>query len=464
MSFSAEVDRMAAKALRRLDLPPGLREQILACNSIVRVQFPVQLDDGSWRVFLGWRAIHSEHLQPAKGGIRYNELVSLDEVTALAALMTCKCAIVNVPFGGAKGGVRLDPRDYSEGELERITRRYARELINRGYIIPGTDVPAPDMGTGPREMAWIADTYRRVYPQDVNYFACVTGKPVGSGGIPGRVEATGRGVQVVIREFLSAAEDARRVGLGGLAGARVAVQGLGNVGYHAAKFMQEEDEARITVIIERDGALIDDEGLSVAAVSAWKEEHGGLRGYPQAQFVEDGQACLASDCDILLLAATEGQVTERNASDIRARLIVEAANGPVTTAADEALRARGVLVLPDAFVNAGGVTVSYFEWIKNLAHIRFGRLERRLDEMRMQRVIEALEALTGRTVPPQLRRDLSAESDELTLVRSGLEDTMRMAWAEVRETWLGEGLEDPRSAAWLVAMRKVAQSYETTGL
>ncbi len=464
MSFSSEVDRMAEKALRQLALPPGLREQILACNSIVRVQFPVQLDDGSWRVFLGWRAIHSEHLQPAKGGIRYNQLVSLDEVTALAALMTCKCAIVNVPFGGAKGGVRLDPRDYSEGELERITRRYARELINRGYIIPGTDVPAPDMGTGPREMAWIADTYRRVYPQDVNYFACVTGKPVGSGGIPGRVEATGRGVQVVIREFLSEAEDARRVGLGSLAGARVAVQGLGNVGYHAAKFLEEEDDARITVIIERDGALVDEKGLSVAAVRAWKDEHGGVRGYPQAQYLEDGQACLARDCDILLLAATEGQVTERNAADIRARLIVEAANGPVTTAADRELRERGVLILPDAFVNAGGVTVSYFEWIKNLAHIRFGRLERRLDEMRMQRVIEALEALTGKTLPPQLRRDLTTESDELTLVRSGLEDTMRMAWQEVRETWLGEGLEDPRSAAWLVAMRKVAQSYETTGL
>ncbi|MCE2490066.1 MAG: Glu/Leu/Phe/Val dehydrogenase [Anaerolineae bacterium] len=455
---------MAARALHRLSLPPGLREQILACNSVVRVQFPVQLDDGSWRVFLGWRAIHSEHLQPAKGGIRYNELVSLDEVTALAALMTCKCAIVNVPFGGAKGGVRLDPRDHSEGELERITRRYAREMINRGYIIPGTDVPAPDMGTGPREMAWIADTYRRVYPQDVNYFACVTGKPVGSGGIPGRVEATGRGVQVVIREFLNEAEDARRVGLQGLADARVAVQGLGNVGYHAAKFLQEEDEARITVIMERDGALLNDKGLSVEAVRAWKDEHGGVRGYPQAQYVEDGQACLGQDCDILLLAATEGQVTQHNAKDIRARLIVEAANGPVTTVADETLRARGVLVLPDAFVNAGGVTVSYFEWIKNLAHIRFGRLERRLDEMRMQRVIEALEALTGKTLPPQLRRDLSTESDELTLVRSGLEDTMRMAWNEVRETWLGEGLEDPRSAAWLVAMRKVAQSYETTGL
>ncbi len=464
MSFSAEVDRMAARALHRLSLPPGLREQILACNSVVRVQFPVQLDDGSWRVFLGWRAIHSEHLQPAKGGIRYNQLVSLDEVTALAALMTCKCAIVNVPFGGAKGGVRLDPRDHSEGELERITRRYAREMINRGYIIPGTDVPAPDMGTGPREMAWIADTYRRVYPQDVNYFACVTGKPVGGGGIPGRVEATGRGVQVVIREFLNEAEDARRVGLQGLAGARVAVQGLGNVGYHAAKFLEEEDGARITVIIERDGALLNEEGLSVESVRAWKDEHGGVRGYPQAQYVEDGQACLGQDCDILLLAATEGQVTQHNAKDIRARLIVEAANGPVTTAADEALRARNVLILPDAFVNAGGVTVSYFEWIKNLAHIRFGRLERRLDEMRMQRVIEALEALTGKTLPPQLRRDLSTESDELTLVRSGLEDTMRMAWQEVRETWLGEGLEDPRSAAWLVAMRKVAQSYETTGL
>ena len=464
MSFGAEVDRMAAKALRRLALPPGLREQILACNSVLRVQFPVQLDDGSWRVFLGWRAIHSEHLQPAKGGIRYDELVSLDEVTALAALMTCKCAIVNVPFGGAKGGVRLDPRDYSEGELERITRRYARDLINRGYIIPGTDVPAPDMGTGPREMAWIADTYRRVNPQDVNYFACVTGKPVGSGGIPGRVEATGRGVQVVIREFLSEGEDARRVGLQGLAGARVAVQGLGNVGYHAAKFLEEEDDARIVGIIERDGALLDDEGLSVREVRAWMDEHGGVRSYPQAQYVEDGQACLGQDCDILLLAATEGQITQQNARDVRARLIVEAANGPVTTAADEQLRERGVLILPDAFVNAGGVTVSYFEWIKNLAHIRFGRLERRLDEIRMQRVIEALEALTGKKLSPQLRRDLSAESDELTLVRSGLEDTMRMAWQEVREAWLGEGLEDPRSAAWLVAMRKVARSYETSGL
>ncbi|MCY4527354.1 MAG: glutamate dehydrogenase, partial [Anaerolineaceae bacterium] len=287
---------------------------------------------------------------------------------------------------------------------------------------------------------------------------------VGGVGIPGRVEATGRGVQVVIREFLNEAEDARRVGLQGLAGARVAVQGLGNVGYHAAKFLQEEDGARITVIIERDGALLDEDGLSVAAVRAWKDEHGGVRGFPQAQYVEDGQACLGQDCDILLLAATEGQVTQHNAKDIRARLIVEAANGPVTTVADEALRARGVLILPDAFVNAGGVTVSYFEWIKNLAHIRFGRLERRLDELRMQRVIEALEALTGKTLPPQLRRDLSTESDELTLVRSGLEDTMRMAWNEVRETWLGEGLEDPRSAAWLVAMRKVAQSYETTGL
>lgn len=464
MSFSAEIDRMAAKALQRLSLPPGLAEQILACNSALQVQFPVQLDDGSWRVFLGWRAIHSEHLQPAKGGIRYDELVSLDEVTALAALMTCKCAIVNVPFGGAKGGVRLNPRAFSEGELERITRRYARELINRGYIQPGADVPAPDMGAGPREMAWIADSYRRINPHDVNYFACVTGKPVGSGGIPGRVEATGRGVQVVIREFLREPTDAQRVGLPGLAGARVVVQGLGNVGFHAARFLEEEDEARIIAIIERDGALLDERGLSVTAVRAWMDEHGGLRGYPDATYVADGQACLALACDILLLAATEAQITQHNASSIRARLIVEAANGPVTGAADVQLRARGVLILPDAFVNAGGVTVSYFEWIKNLAHIRFGRLERRLDELRMQRVIEALEALTGKTLPPQLRRDLSTESDELTLVRSGLEDTMRMAWAEVRETWLGEKLEDPRSAAWLVAMRKIAQSYETSGL
>lgn len=464
MSFMADINRMAARALAHLSLPPGLREQIMACNSVLRVQFPVQLDDGSWRVFPGWRAIHSEHLQPAKGGIRFDEGVTLDEVTALAALMTSKCAIVDVPFGGAKGGLRLNPREFSEGELERITRRYTRELITRGFIHPGTDVPAPDMGTGPREMAWIADTYRRVNPHDVNYFACVTGKPVGSGGIPGRVEATGRGVQVVIREFFRNAEDRQSVGLPGLAGARVVVQGLGNVGYHVAKFLVEDDDARIIAIIEHDGAVIDERGLSVAAVRAWLEEHGGLRGFPHARFVADGQACLELDCDILIPAATEAQITTDNADRIRARLIVEAANGPVNAAADERLRARGVLILPDVFVNAGGVTVSYFEWIKNLAHIRFGRLERRLDEMRMQRVIEALETLSGGSLPPQLRRDLATESDELTLVRSGLEDTMRMAWGEIREAWRSQALADPRTAAWLVAMSKIARSYESTGL
>ncbi len=465
-SFSQNVNLMVERAMTLIDLPKGLPEHIQACNNVLEVQFPVRLDNGNYENFTGWRAVHSDHRVPVKGGIRYAPNVHRDEVIALATLMTYKCAIVNVPYGGSKGGLRIDPRQYSVSELERVTRRFARELIAKGYITPSGNVPAPDMGTSSREMAWIADTYRTMHPTDLNYLGCVTGKPVGSGGIRGRTEATGRGVQYVLVEFFRHSEDVQMAGLTGkIAGKRIVVQGLGNVGYHAAKFLQEDEGARIICIIERDGALIDEMGLNVEAVRQHINEHATIEGYPAPRFEPDGHKCLTLACDILLPAALEGQITIENADDIQAKLIVEAANGPVTFKADEKLRDRGVVILPDAYVNAGGVTVSYFEWIKDLSHIRFGRLDRRLDEQRGEQLIYALEAMTGRSVPPQIRRNLTIETDELALVRSGLDDTMRLAYQEISEAFHAEpGIPDFRTAAFYVAIKKIAQTYSDMGV
>ena len=357
-------------------------EQIKANNNVYQVRFFVKFRD-RYHTFTGWRSVHSEHRLPVKGGIRFSPTVDQDDVEALAALMTYKCAIVDVPFGGSKGGLRIDPRKYTEFELERITRRFAQELIKKDYINPSQNVPAPDMGTGPREMAWIADTYQTLHPEDLNAIACVTGKPFSQGGIQGRVEATGRGVQYALQEFFRHPEDVKRAGLeGGLGGKKVVIQGLGNVGFHVAKFLEEEDDAKIVSIIERDGALFSDQGLSVEKVFAHLQEHGGVKGFENATYTQDGASALEAECDILIPAALEGQITLQNAPRIRAHLIAEAVNGPVTYEADNYLREQGKVILPDAFLNAGGVTVSYFEWIKNLSHIRFGRLDRRHEEIR----------------------------------------------------------------------------------
>lgn len=466
LSFSQNVDKMVDRALAHLQLPPGLPEQIKACHTVLQVQFPVRLSDGKYHIFKGWRAVHSVHRLPVKGGIRYSLQVHQDEVEALAALMTYKCAIVDVPYGGSKGGLLIDPRRYTVDELEVITRRFARELIERGYISPGGNVPAPDMGTSSREMAWIADVYRTQNPHDIDHLACVTGKPVTAGGIRGRVEATGRGVQYVIREFFRHPEDMKLAGLSGsIEGKTFVVQGLGNVGYHAAKFLSEEDGAKIIAIIERDGAIVNQAGLPVAAVKAYIDEHGGVEGFPGAAYQPNGPACLEMECDILLPAALEGQITSHNAGRIKAPLIVEAANGPVTFEADEKLRARGVVILPDVYVNAGGVVVSYFEWIKNLSHIRFGRMERRLDEMRGDRIVRALEAMTGKKVPDNIRQELSTGADELALVRSGLDDTMRLAYQEVSEVFHShEAITDFRTAAFVVSLQKIARTHLEMGI
>jgi glutamate dehydrogenase (NAD(P)+) len=465
-SFRENVDRMVDRALTHLDLDPGMQEEIKACNSVIKVQFPAELENGTFKVFTGYRAVHSDHRLPVKGGIRYAPSVNQDEVEALAALMTYKCALVNVPFGGSKGGLQIQPRNYNEAEMERITRRFARELINKGYISPGENVPAPDMGTGEREMAWIADMYRQLHPNDINYLGAVTGKPVATGGIRGRTEATGRGVLYVIREFFRHADDVQRAGLdGGIEGKRIIVQGLGNVGYHAAKFLAE-DGAVITCVIERDGAIYHEDGLDVDDVSAWMSEHNGfIKDYPRArEYYENGLACLELDCDILIPAALENQITHSNAGRIKAALIVEAANGPVTFSADAILRDRGTVVLPDVYVNAGGVTVSYFEWIKNLSHIRFGRMQRRLDEFRTNAIVRAIEETTGKQIPDVLKKDIMVGADERTMVYSGLDDTMRDAYVEISEAYHRHNLDSYRTAAFVVSLEKIALTHKRMGM
>jgi glutamate dehydrogenase (NAD(P)+) len=467
-TFLENVDRMVDRAFEFLDmeLPPGLQENIKACHHVVQVQFPVRLTDGRYHMFKGWRAVHSNHRLPVKGGIRYALAVNQDEIEALASLMTYKCALVDVPYGGSKGGLIIDPLQHNKEDLERITRRFARELIEKGYISPGGNVPAPDMGTGSREMVWIADVYKDLNPHEIDYFACVTGKPPSHGGIRGRVEATGRGIQYALREYFRYPEDVALAGLAGtLDGKRIIIQGLGNVGYHAAKFLSEEDGAVITAVIERDGAIINEDGLVVEEVSHYLRENGGVKGFPGAKYVADGRLCFTLDCDILIPAALENQITSENADDIRAPLIVEGANGPVTFNADAKLRAKGTVILPDFFANAGGVTVSYFEWIKNLSHIRFGRMERRQDEYRGEAIIHALEVMTGNAVPDDVRTRLSTGADELALVRSGLDDTMRVAYQEMREV-MHEQVEvnDFRTAAYLVSLNKIARTYIDMGV
>jgi len=464
-TFLESVNRTADRAAGNLQLPAELSEQIKTCNAVYQVTFPVGLRGGG-RLFTGWCAIHSDHRLPSKGGLRFSPSVDQDDIQALASLMTYKCALVNVPFGGSKIGLCLNPREFSPDQLERITRRFARELAARGFISPSRNVPAPDVGTSQREMAWIADTYRTLFPTDLNANACVTGKPLTQNGIAGRTEATGRGVQYGLREFFRYAEDVRAAKLhGGLEGQRIIVQGLGKVGYHAAKFLQEEDGAIITGIIEHDGALVSERGVPVEAVHTYVKAHGGVSGCGEGRFVPEGASVLEADCDILLPAALGGQITAANASTIRARLIAEAANGPITYEADAQLRERGVTILPDIYLNAGGVVVSYFEWIKNISHISFGRMQRQLEEKRGKDVVEAIQAATGQQVPDPLRAQLMRGADELDLVRSGLADTMRYTYKEIRDMRLTRNdIADLRTAAFVVALDTISRAHLELGL
>jgi glutamate dehydrogenase (NAD(P)+) len=461
--FFAQVNRYFDKAAAHLDLPAGLLAQIKACNSVYRVQFPLRRDDGSIEVMNGWRAQHSVHRLPSKGGIRYAPNVDEDEVSALAALMTYKCALVDVPFGGAKGAVRIDTTKYSVAELERVTRRFTYELYAKNLIGPGLDVPAPDYGTGPREMAWIVDTYAMLAPGTIDALGCVTGKPVTQGGVRGRTQATGKGVYFALRESVNDEEVMKPLGFKtGLAGKRVVVQGMGNVGYWTAKFIQEGGGI-IIGLAEREGAITSQSGLDVEKVLEHRQETGSILKYPGATDIANSADALEMDCDVLVPAALENVITGENVDRIKAKIIVEGANGPVTADASEKLLSRGVLLVPDLYTNAGGVTVSYFEWVKNLSHMRFGRMEKRFQEHTNEQILAAVEQLTGKKMSESARRKAAEAAGEEELVNSGLEETMVAAYSELRVIQKEESV-DLRTAAFMNAIGKVAMAYTQRGI
>ena len=465
---SIEVNfRKAVKCLQDTDglefLSSDLANQIMFANSTYTVRFGVRLR-GTMHTFLGYRSVHSDHFEPVKGGIRYDLGVNQEEVEALAALMTYKCALVEVPFGGSKGGLIINPRDWKPEELERITRRFAQELAKRDLIHPSQNVPAPDVGTGEREMAWMADEYRRLNPTDLNAWACVTGKPVNKGGISGRTEATGRGVKLALKAFFRNEKDVKKTGLTpGLRGKRIIVQGLGNVGYYAAYFLSTEDGAIITHVIERDGSVVDKNGIDIPSLKNHIIEKGTVRGFKG--FVETGPEVLEEETDILIPAAMELVIDEKNADQIKAKLIVEAANGPVSSGADEILNKNGIVIIPDLYANAGGVTVSYFEWIKNLSRIRLGRLQRRAQENQVSALINGIERITGKEFPSEFKSKSIQGLSELDLVRSGLEDTMIETYNVISNVWnSNKNVPDLRTAAMMVSIKRIAQSYSSLGI
>ena len=457
VSFLESVNLSFDTAIATLDIPEDMAQYIKNVNNVYQVRFPVKIK-GKVENFVGWRSVHSDHQLPAKGGIRFAPNVNQDEVEALAALMSYKCALVDVPFGGSKGGLLIDPKKYDRDAMEKITRRFAYELIQKDYIGSGINVPAPDMGTGQREMSWMVSTYAAHRPKDIDYLGCVTRKPISSGGIHGRIEATGRGVVFGLREFFRHPEDVKLAHLKGktLEGKEIIIQGLGNVGYHTAKILEEEDGAKIVAILEWDGAVYNKKGLNVEEVYQYKiENKGGIKGFRKGKYFEKSAELLEQECDILIPAAREGVINQTNAPRIKAKLIAEAANGPVTFKAETILNEMGVVIIPDVYLNAGGVTVSYFEWIKNLSHIRFGRMQRRYEENQNNLFIKAIEQ-SGKKLPEKIVSQIGQGPVEIDLVRSGLDDTMRSAFQEIRERyWREKKVKNYRTSAMSISIENI---------
>jgi glutamate dehydrogenase (NAD(P)+) len=465
-TFFQNVERSFDKAAKFTKWDAGILEQIKACNGILRLRFPIKRDNGHIEVIEAYRVQHSQHKTPCKGGIRFSDEVNQDEVMALAALMTYKCAIVNVPFGGGKGGIKINPKQYSVYELEKITRRYTSELVKKNFIGPGIDVPAPDYGTGEREMAWIVDTYASLRPGEIDATGCVTGKPVAQGGVRGRKEATGLGVFFGIREVCRMEDVMEKLGLQtGLEGKRVVIQGLGNVGYHCAKFFAEEGGSKVIALAEYEGAITNPDGLDVDAVVAHRKATGSILNFPGATNLEKNTDALELECDILIPAALENVINGENAERVKAKIVGEAANGPCTPEADEIFIKKGIVCVPDMYLNAGGVTVSYFEWLKNLSHVRYGRMEKRFTENLNAHILDQMENLTGKSVNDKARKVIMHGPDEVDLVHSGLEETMISATRDIMDIWkANKDIPDMRTAAYVCAINKVATSYAELGI
>lgn len=465
LSFFEGVSYSTDKASKFLNMDEGLLAQIRACNLVLRLKFPVKDNDGNVKVYEAYRVQHSHHRMPTKGGIRYSMHIDQEEVMALASLMTYKCALVDVPFGGAKGGIKIDTKTESVEVLERVTRRYTSELIKKNFIGPGLDVPAPDYGSGEREMAWIVDTYLALNNGELDGLGCVTGKPVSLGGVAGRTAATGRGVAYGLKEVFSFEDDMKALGMTtGLEGKSVVVQGLGNVGYYSALFMQEYG-CKIIALAEYEGSIYSADGLDVNAVFEHRKKTGSILNFPGATNMEKSSDALELECDILIPAALENQITLKNVEKIKAKVIGEAANGPVTAQASEILANKGVMIIPDIYLNAGGVTVSYFEWLKNLSHVRFGRMQKKHEEDRNIEIAELLEKMTGKKMDEQEKKFLTKGPEEVDLVNSGLAETMAKAYDGIRLQWKqGNGEYDLRTAAFIVALNKVGSDYAQMGI
>ena len=464
-NFLSDTTKYVNKALKFSDISEDLSNKIIVCNSTYIVRFGVRLR-GKIFTFEGWRAVHSEHMEPTKGGIRFDLQTNSEQVEALAALMSYKCAIINVPFGGSKGGLKINTADWEKRELEKITRRFAQELIKRDLISPSMNVPAPDIGSSSREMAWIADEYRKMHPSDINGAACVTGKPPNKNGLPGREEATGRGVQFIVREFFKNADLVKIAGLDqDLTTKSMVVQGIGNVGYHLSKFLTEDDGVKLIGISEFNGGIYNEKGINVEHAKKYFIKHKSFNNYPEATFIKDSSLLLKRKCDILIPAARENVITEKNVEDVSAKLIVEAANGPINYKANQILNRKKIFVIPDILANGGGVAVSYFEWVKNIRHIRFGRLEKRRNQFQLNALIEAIEQMTGKTMPNKYKENFLQGIEEIDLVRSGLDDMMIDGFQEVKKIFISnEKIVDFRTAAYLLAIEKIAMAYESIGL
>lgn len=465
LSFYEGVEYQTDKASKFLKMDAGLLEQIRVCNDVLILKFPVKGNDGKVRVFEAFRVQHSHHRMPTKGGIRYSMHVDQDEVMALASLMTYKCALVDVPFGGAKGAIKIDSKNEPVEIVEKVTRRYATELIKKNFIGPGLDVPAPDYGSGEREMAWIVDTYMALNNGELDGLGCVTGKPVSLGGVAGRTAATGRGVSFGLKEAFSYEDDMKALGLTtGLEGKSVVVQGLGNVGYYSALFMQEYG-CKVIALAEYEGAIYNADGLDVDAVFNHRKATGSILNFPGAKNLDKSGDALELECDILIPAALENQITLVNVNNIKAKVIGEAANGPVTAEASEILAKKGVMIIPDIYMNAGGVTVSYFEWLKNLSHVRFGRMQKKHEEEHNVDIANLLEKMTGKKMDEMEYKMLTKGPEEIDLVNSGLADTMNKAYSGIRSQWkAGNGEYDLRTAAFIVALNKVGSDYQQMGI
>ena len=462
-TFLENVDMMVNETINHIKIDPNISKILKTCRSVIQLKFPVKIK-GEIEIFHGWRAVHSNHRLPVKGGIRYSTEVNQEEVEALASLMTFKCAVVDVPFGGAKGGLLIDPKKYDEESLERITKKFARELIRRGYLSPARDVPAPDMGTSQREMGWILDAYKSSRPDDINHAACVTGKSVNHGGIKGRIEATGRGVCEALKEFFRHPEEVSKAGISSnLSDQRIIIQGFGNVGLNSAKSLFENG-ASIIGIAEKNGGIFNEDGIEINELEKYKQDKNTILDFPNTKKIQSSKDLLTYDCDILIPAALENAITLENVENIKAKIICEAANGPISYRADQKLKNTSKVIMPDIYANAGGVTVSYFEWIRNISHIRMGRLHKRYEEDRGEVIVKALEQISSNKLPQNLTNQLVHGANEDDIIASGLEDTMRASFQEILEMKSKYNLDNYRMAAYAIALKKIEKSYLELGI